>query len=373
METIIGNLKRVNSNLICNDVSCEFKYDEYGGISEGKLFNINIYHNDISNYCIFKNETISLYIYIKRIVVGNQFIAYFDTIRLKRLLDVPEYENCLVFVTDTDLFFWQEFSVESEKYKLASYQGISGIGILNSTLIEHNRVDNIRNTVDTILLYIQLVQLHYCKVFGCKYKNVLYLNYQSIDKNSFTYRRSKKITSNSIENFVSKFRVSTIQKRIDLILHRLVYANQAHTVEVCYTWIVFILEGIVSLINNRFDYNPKKFLNEILDEYVSDVDILKVYYEKGEGTYWKPLLSVYRNRHVHFIENKESLKGKPKSGQGYLLDYVFKDDHDILFEEFDKYIFIVQKLICVLLDINYDDEKEFLKIYEDMYKREKLV
>jgi len=366
---IIGNLKRINSNIIYKNVLCEYEYDEYGGIEEGKLSCIKNDKNRLEGHYVFSNESIVMFIHLFR-TYPDRRIAYFETIRLKRSDVKDRDENCLVLVTNTGLFHWQEIRIDEEKYKLAHYQNLSGIEIQNSLEIQKERMRTIRNNVEIILLYVQLVQLHYCKVFGYYYKNILYINYSDVFKKSFVYSRSELINKCDIENFVNKYYSSFSRDRIRILIDRLVYTRQAEIVEVRYSWVNYVFEGVESLFNKKYHFQNYKYINEILDEWYPGHDIIKIYFKKKNGTeYWKLLLSIYRNMLAHFIADKSELNPKPIPNQDKYLDLVFNEKHDLLLDEYHKCLYVAQKLICILLNINYDDDNEFLKIHEIKYKQ----
>jgi len=361
MEIIFGILKLLKNNSVYKGIKCEFEYDSYGGIKEGvfpNLYSYNILPLQFGgNYFYFKNDDIVMYLYINRIRDDN---AYFQTIRFKKAVQDGESHNLEFFVTETELMCGQKINIDNEKLSLTHYPGLSVIEFENSLNMDSKRMDKFRNIVENVLLYIQLLQLEYCKVLGYRCGNRLYLVYRVREFKPFIYRETDDFKKEDAELFIGKFINSPYKDYLTKTIYRLVSANTSSNFETRYVFLISALVAIESVYNMkkgtgiRTSAKNHIHFNTIVDDIFSDNDLIKIYFNKQK--HWKPLLWVYRDKDAHFLHSVDDLSEKPDNGQEEKLEYIFNDNHKVLTKEFKKYFPIAQRIICNIIDINYDSD-----------------
>lgn len=364
MEIITGILKSLDSKIVFNNVRCEFEFDIHGGIKEGLFPNLLIdidEHLLLGKHFYFKNNVIVMNIYIHRISNNN---VYFQTVRFKRTLDEPNMNKLIVYVTKTELFWYQKLNIEGFELILTFYNNASAIECRCTGEPTSNTIKKIMDIIEDVLLYIQLVQLQYCKSYGFEYGKCLYIDYRNSEFKPFIYRKAKSLNKKDAELFITKFIRFQYKGYLTNIIYRLVSAKTSTILEIKYVWLIFALEAIESVYNMKKGTDIKIsgkhiHFNKIVDDILPNNDLKKLYFKNGE--FWKPLLWVYRDKYVHFLRDVNDLNEKPDIGQEEKLEYIFKDNYKVLTKEFKKLIPIAQRIVCEIIDFDY--EANFFKIY----------
>ena len=365
MENIKGTLKILNSDLVFNDVECEFEYDSYSGIKRGifpDLFNKIAGHLKLNGQkFIFKNDEFVMYLYINQII---NFIIHFRTIRFKRNLPDSKTNNLIFFTTETELFNNQKLNVDGENLTLSWYQNFSAIEFEVMSVIDSVLIRKLKGIAIIVLLYVQLIQTHYCKMIGYKYQRLLYIDYTQDNNKPFTYRKAPSFTETHAETFIKKFSNSPYKDYLEKIIYRLISAKNALILEINFVWMIFALEAIESVYNMKKGRSVKTsakdhiHFNNIVDNILPNNDLIKVYFKNSK--YWRSLLWIYRNKYVHFLRNENDLDKEPDKGQEEILSYIFKDNYSVLIKEHKKLFPIAKRIICEIIDLDY--EKDFFKI-----------
>ncbi len=364
MSTITGTLKSLNADSVFKNVKCEFEFDSCGGIKKGYFSNLDVFHDNlfIGKHFYFKNDELVMVIYINRI---RNDVAHFQTIRLKRILDNEKTNNLIFFVTKTELFWNQKLNVEGDKLTLARYSELCTVDFEVSINVNPTIMKRLRNTVENVLMYVQLVQTQYCKAYGYRYRNVLYIDYNSSEFKPYIYRKAETLRKEDIELFIERFSNSSFKDYLTSIVYRLISAKTNSIIDIKCVWLIFALEAIESVYNMKKGTDIKKskehkYFNNIVDDILPENDLIKIYYNSSNTVYWKPLLWIYRDKYVHFLRSVDDFDKPPENGQDEKLRYIFNNNYKVLSQEFKKLLLIAQRIIYEIIDIDY--EKSFFKV-----------